>query len=67
MIHGKQLTLVNGRLIPTEEYEAEKQKQHDKEVRAKAIDEFAYRMIIMMPSHKADILLNAEMLKVGGK
>ena len=33
------------------------------EIRAKAIDEFADRMISMMPGHKQDILLIAEQLK----
>lgn len=42
-------------------------KAHDAEVRAKAIDEFADKMIIMMSGHKADILMIAEQLKEGGK
>ena len=49
--------------------------EHDRKVRAKAraearaeaIDEFADKMIIMMPGHKGDILLIAEQLKEGGK
>ena len=38
-------------------------KDFKKEVRAKAIDEFAEKMIIMMPGHKEDILLIAKQLK----
>lgn len=36
-----------------------------KEIKAKAIDEFAGKMIIMMPGHKDDILLVAKQMKKG--
>ena len=48
-------------------YEKVMQEVHDAEVRAEAIDEFADKMIIMMPGHKQDILQIAEQLKAGGK
>ena len=35
------------------------------EVREKAIDEFAEKMIVMMPGHRQDILQVAEQLKGG--
>lgn len=37
--------------------------EHDQEIREKAVDEFADRMISMMPGHKQDILRVAEQLK----
>ena len=39
----------------------------EKEIRAKAIDEFAERMIIMMPGHRHDIEQIAEELKGGAE
>lgn len=51
--------LVGNTIITTDILLAE----HDREIRAKAIDGFAYRMISMMPGHKQDILKIAEQLK----
>lgn len=41
--------------------------EHDRELYNKAINEFADKMIIMMPGHKQDILQIAEQLKAGDK
>ena len=53
------------RLLTDEEYQEiiKKMNGHDREIRNKAIDDFADRMIIMMPGHRQDILQVAEQLK----
>lgn len=53
-------------LIPV--FRVEQALEHyEKKKQNKTIDEFAGKMIIMMPGHKDDILLVAEQMKAGGE
>ena len=68
-LRSKLSSLRYKRLLTDEEYNEliKKLGGHDREIRAKAIDEFADRMISMMSGHKGDILQIAEQLKEGAE